>query len=449
VAKKLNKFLEALIPLLNQKTLAEREFFYKTVLDNKWIPKTHIPTPKQARFLFLRNLEAFYGGAAAGGKTDALLMAALQFVEVPYYRALLLRRSYSDLNLPKALMDRSIEWLYETDALWNGKDYAWTFPRGAELSFGYLKNENDKYRYGSSEYHFIGFDELTEFTETQYAFLFSRLRKTVDDPIPIRMRSASNPVGPGFPWVKQRFIIEGKEKNRVFIPARLEDNPHVDLASYEDSLSRLDPITRARLRSGDWNLADVGKTFQQEWFDPLIKVAPSDARRVRYWDMASTQPKPGTDPDYTVGVLMSRKDGVYYVEHIVRFRGPPAKNEATIKQTAALDGKNTTVVMEQEPGSSGVTVIDHYRRHVLDGYAFYGNKTTGSKELRAAPFSSACEARNVHLVEGMWIRDYLDELAVFPSGTHDDQVDAASGAYEWLSRRGGELQVEVGKVHYR
>src|SRR5690242_15967361 len=80
-----------------------------TVLTNRWIP--HQPTPTQAAFLSLPSREAMFGGAAGGGKSDALLMAALQYVDMPDYSALLLRRSYSDLALPEGIMSRAHEWL--------------------------------------------------------------------------------------------------------------------------------------------------------------------------------------------------------------------------------------------------------------------------------------------------------------------------------------------------
>jgi len=82
-----------------------------------------------------------------------------------------------------------------------------------------------------------------------------------------------------------------------------------------------------------------------------------------------------------------------------------------------------------------VNTIDHYRRNVLVGLAFQANRTTGSKEIRANPLSAAAEAGNVKLVRGPWIREFLDELEAFPGEAHDDQVDAASGAYEKLALR--------------
>lgn len=375
--------------------------------------------------------EAFYGGAAGGGKSDALLMAALQYVEVPNYAAILFRRTFADLALPGALMDRSQEWLSGTEARWNERDKTWTFPSGATLSFGYLEHENHKYRYQSAEFQFIGFDELTQFTETQYRYLFSRLRRLEGSKVPLRMRAASNPGGVGHEWVKQRFIIE---KNHLFVPAKLEDNPHLDREEYVHSLMELDPVTRQQLLEGDWSARQAGDKFRREWFE-IVDEAPADARRVRYWDLAATEPKPGKDPDWTVGAKMSEKDGIFYVEDIKRIRQTPRHVEALIRQTAEIDGRAVEIYMEQEPGSSGVNTIDHYRRRILLGFTFRGNKTTGSKEIRANPVSAAAEAGNIKLVRGPWINDFLDEAEAFPGGSHDDQVDAVSGAFEMLAKR--------------
>lgn len=412
-----------------------------TILENPWIP--HDPTPKQAEFLLLPHREAFYGGAAGGGKSDALLMAALQYVDVPGYAAILFRRTYADLSLPGALMSRSHEWLDGTAARWRDSMKTWIFPSGATLSFGYLETENDKYRYQSAEFQFIGFDELTQFTETQYRYLFSRLRKLKGFDVPLRMRAASNPGGIGHEWVKQRFIIEGEKKGRPFIPARLDDNPYLDREEYIQSLNELDPVTRAQLLKGDWTARQAGNLFRREWFE-IVDDYPADARKVRYWDLASTEPtKPGQDPDWTVGALVAEKNGIFYIVDIKRTRTTPKGVEALIQQTAELDGRGVDIYMEQEPGSSGVNTIDHYRRQVLKGYSFRGHKTTGSKELRAHPVSSAAEAGNVKLVRGTWINDFLDEAEIFPNGTHDDQIDAVSGAFEMLTQGTNTNGVEL------
>jgi Terminase large subunit, T4likevirus-type, N-terminal len=142
---------------------------------NAFIP--HMPTPRQAAFLMLDCQEAFYGGAGGGGKSDALLMAALQYADVPGYNALIIRRNMPDLALPNALIDRAHSWLRgRQDACWNEQKKQWKFSSGATLTFGYLEGARDADRYASAEFHFIGVDELTQFAEKQYLDLFARAR---------------------------------------------------------------------------------------------------------------------------------------------------------------------------------------------------------------------------------------------------------------------------------
>lgn len=226
------------------------------------------PSVPQGLLLSLPHLEAFYGGAAGGGKTDLLLRAALQYADVPGYKALLLRRTYPELAQAGGLMDRSQAWLAGR-ARWNEQKHRWTFPSGAVLDFGYLHRSTDRYRYQGAEYDFIGFDELTHFDEADYRYLFSRLRRAADSKIPPRMRSGSNPGGRGHRWVKRRFIdkqpnpddpTDTPEKcaQRIFVPARLADNPGIDTEEYRRALDELDQETRQQLLDGDWNAREPG-----------------------------------------------------------------------------------------------------------------------------------------------------------------------------------------------
>ena len=404
----------------------------------------HAPTERQRAFLDCAALEAMYGGAAGGGKSDALLMGALEYVDRPQYAALLLRRSYSDLSLPGALMDRANDWLRGSGAHWNEQKKTWRFPGGATVTFGYLESETDKYRYQGSEFQFIGFDELTQFTESQYRYLLSRLRRPADSTTPLRLRSATNPGGVGHEWVKARFVDPG-DPGRPFIPAKLEDNPHLDQVEYERSLAELDIVTRQQLRHGDWDVLPEGRMFRRDWFE-IVDAAPAIGPTVRFWDMAATEEKPGTDPDWTAGVKMRRSpEGVFYVLDVRRLRGTPKTTEQAVKQTAEEDGRGVAVWMEEEGGSSGKTVTDHYTRRVLPGWNYRGIRSTGPKTERAGPLSSQAEAGNVKLVRGSWNTDFLDEISPFPSpGVHDDQVDAASGALSKLTRTGEKPQSKRG-----
>lgn len=213
----------------------------------------------------------------------SLLADALKYVHIPNYSALLLRRTFPELRQEGGLISVAHSWLSKTDAKWNEQDKTWTFPSGATLKFGYMDNENDKYRYQGGEYQYIGFDELTQFTQSQYLYLFSRLRKRGDIDAPLRIRGATNPGGIGGRWVFERFIPEdftpadarqmkvwkkpqSDGHEIAFVPSLLDDNPSLDREDYLQSLSQLDEITRQQYISGDWMIqirGDILYTYSE------------------------------------------------------------------------------------------------------------------------------------------------------------------------------------------
>lgn len=219
------------------------------------------------------------------------------------------------------------------------------------------------------------------------------------------------------------------DPTRAFVPARQLDNPFLDVAAYEQSLAQLDPVTRQRLREGDWDITEEGELFQRQWFC-IVEDWPRSAQLVRFWDFASTEEGPlSRDPDWTVGLLLAELQGQFWVVDVQRVRLTPKKVEDLVVQTAQLDGPRVAIWLEQEPGSSGKTVIEDYQRRVLRGWQVRPLRSTGSKVDRAKPVSSAAEAGNIALVAGRWNRDFLDEVALFPAGAHDDITDALSGAH--------------------
>ena len=172
-----------------------------------------------------------------------------------------------------------------------------------------------------------------------------------------------------------------------------------------------------------------GGMFKRDWIRYDVPMSGQRITRCRYWDKAAT----AGGGDWTVGALMSMQDGRYCIEDIVRLQGSPYDVQQTIRRTAERDGHGVRIRMEQEPGSSGVDVIDHYAREVLVGYDFRADKVTGDKALRAGTMAAAMECGNLWIARGAWNRELVDELLEFPLGSHDDQVDACSGAFRELA----------------
>ena len=407
------------------------------------------PTRKQRIFLSLdAYLEVFFGGAAGPGKTIALLMAALQYVDVPGYNAILIRDTYANLSKPDSLIPVSHEWLKPTDAYWKGTDRIWQFPSGATLSFGHLDDPTSHFDYQSAQFQFVGIDEMVAIREHQAMYMFSRLRKIKEKDCPIRFRGASNPptreqLARG-EWVKTRYVDdETREPGVIFLPAWMEDNPHLDIEEYDKSLDKLDTVTRKQLKEGDWNVKAKGKMFEREWFK-IIDVLPQDViSTIRYWDFAATAKTDDNNPAYAAGVKMAKtKEGIYVIEDVRRVQKEPGDIERLVKTTAAIDGIKTKIWIEQEPGSSGKMVIAYYVKS-LAGYTIHGDRVTGSKVDRAHPYSCQAEAGNVWVLKGSWNRDYFEELELFPDGLFKDQTDASSGAFNKLSFGTGRARASV------
>ncbi len=118
-------------------------------------------------------------------------MAALQYVDQPGYHALILRRTFAQLEKPGALIEMSREWLSPWEkrdgTRYNEAKHRWTFPSGATLTFGHMKDVGSRFDFLGANYHLVAYDELTQFEEVQYRYLFSRTRRRTASAIPIRI----------------------------------------------------------------------------------------------------------------------------------------------------------------------------------------------------------------------------------------------------------------------
>lgn len=404
--------------------------FAAYILSNPYI-KTE-PTVPQARFLADSSLESLYGGAAGGGKSEAMLIAALMYVEDPDYAALLLRKTYKDLALPGAIMDRAHSWLVNTNARWQEDEKTWNFPSGATLTFGYLESENDKYRYQGADFRFIGFDELTQFTESQYQYLFSRLRKSVDCAIPLRMRAASNPGGVGHGWVYQRYI-KTPDISTKFFPAMYTDNPFLDHTEYKKSLEKLDHITRAQLMDGNWDISPNNGLFKSEFFryfdfvDNIIHIQNGIVYNLHECVIFQTcdpavSTKSSAD-NFVLDTWAKTRDGKLFLldKLILKLEGPDQINlfvQQYVKWKPAFQAIESIGV--------GKTIYQMLQRENLPIRELKADK---DKWTRALPAAALLESGKIYFRRDLTnLYEFETELVSFPQGAHDDNVDSLSYA---------------------
>jgi hypothetical protein len=227
----------------------------------------------QSVFLASDAYEALYGGAAGGGKSDALLFGGLRQVDHPAYKALILRRTFPELT---ELMDRAHLVFSQIGGTWNEQKKRYTFPSGATVQFGYCESYKDVLQYQGQQFTYIGFDELGQVAEERvWTYLISRNRAAAPGLVK-QMRGSANPGGPGHAWIKRRFISQcpadgattsvtmrdGSTTTRAFVQAFLSDNPALmeHDPDYGSRLQNLPDLEYKWLALGDWD-AGAGMAF--------------------------------------------------------------------------------------------------------------------------------------------------------------------------------------------
>lgn len=345
----------------NIKKLKEeaKESRFKTTEDIESSRIIFKPTPKQAEFLAASEKVVFYGGAAGGGKSYALIIDAIRYAHRPAMRSLIIRRRNSELkeliSVSKQLYPKAFP-----GAKFNESKMIWTFPSGGTLEFGYMDKPDDKERYIGLPYSYIGWDEIQlQKSPEGFDFLFSRLR-TTDPEITCYVRCTGNPGGA--PWVKQRFIDpapyntpflrhqHGDEENGVtfrFIPATMFDNPYLaEDGEYEKILRQLPPKKVQQLLFGNWDVVEDG------FFHWDSEIHETDEMPPMHWPIISSMDYGWNDPASTLWAKVNPETGALHVYRELEMI------QATVQQWAEK-------MAELERGEQYVRVQDRIIDHTL------------------------------------------------------------------------------------
>lgn len=301
-----------------------------------------IPNSPQQRFLQCSVREVGFGGEAGGSKSFSLILDPVYQLAKKDYHALLLRRTYKQLTGDDGLVELSKKVYPAIGGHYVKSEYLWVFADyPGTIRFGHIEyDKNLEQDHEGHQYAYLGFDELQTFTERMYLYLFSRNRSSNPD-VRLFTRSTFMPGGIGHFWVKKRFIDTFKNGNgytkkpkffrrisgadtevdssdqyatgRLFIPARLEDNPYLyqdGRGEYEKGLHQLDTVDFARKR-GDWDIRRTGRVYHA--FSDK-NIGP-DSRNLDYSKVAGYYHSHDFGAVHHIWGLWAKIDSKYYLIH--------------------------------------------------------------------------------------------------------------------------------------
>ena len=431
----------------------------------------------QEKFLASSADIVVYGGAAGGGKTYSLLLECLRHADNPGFNAVVFRRQANQITNAGGLWDTAINIYSQLGATFKSSPSPQViFPSGARISFNHLQLDRDVYNWQGAQLCFCAFDELVHFTEKQFFYMLSRNRSTCG--VKPYIRATTNPDADSWVadflswWINQETGYPIPERSGVirylyrtdgeliwgdtvqelvdkyhadpalcksvtFIASSIYDNKILLEANpeYLANLNGLDIVEKERLLKGNWKIRpSAGLYFKRENIR-IVQTIPERLISVcRSWDLAATEiTTENKNPDRTAGVLMGRlKSGEFIVLDVIRRAANAADVRKLIMQTAKADRLEYglhTITLPQDPGQAGKDQAATYIK-ALAGYKVRTAPVTGSKIVRAVPFSSQWQGGNVLLLAGDWNKEYLQELEGFPDALHDDMVDASSDAFK-------------------
>lgn len=448
------------------------------------------PGPQAAYFASTADI-VIYGGGGGGGKSFAITVEPSRYFGVRDFTGVIFRRTKPQLTGGGSLWAETEAHYPHFGGRARASEMEWTFPSNATMRLDSMQHESSRFDHQGKPYTFIGFDEVTHFTESQFWYLLSRNRSLCG--VRPYMRATCNPVDAEDPvggWVRKlidwwidpvkgtpipersgvlRYFVRFDEqlawadtaaelrerfdpevcepKSFTFIAAKLDDNKILTDADpqYRANLMALPKIERERLLNGNWNIRpSAGLYFQRGWFRYADEAPKRLSRVVRGWDLAASKPTAeNPDPDWTRGVQwgVDLKGGLWVLD-MVSLRGSPGENRKLRRETAEADGHACSQCYWQDPGQAGKDQADNIRNELL-GFPVRFEVARQDKKVYWAPCSSAAEAGRVTIVRAQWNAPFFSELEAVPEAAHDDIADALSRGFREVDRAAVDLYTKA------
>ena len=428
-------------------------------------------------------------GTAGGGKTFALLLEPLHYINNSKFGAVIFRKNNNQIFAEGGLWDTACNiYPYCGGRAVKSPVSVWRFPSGMKVTFSHIELEKDVLKWQGSQIPLLLFDELTHFTKKQFFYMLSRNRSTCG--VKPYVRATCNPDSEswvaefiswwwdektGYPiaersgkirwfirrndtlyWADrkeelwEKFELKTQEekeepKSVTFIASTLQDNQILleKDPSYLANLKALALVERERLLYGNWKIKPAAGLYFPRNKVHLIEELPKDIKHwVRAWDFAATEDRKNTENGaaYTAGVLIGKSKNGYVVADVINRRMNAGEVRETVQNTAKIDKmkyKHVKIRLSQDPGQAGKDQAEQYIK-LLSGFSVTVVRESGSKETRAEPFSAqwiglqGAEKGNVFVLLADWTESYLSQLESFPEGKYKDMVDASSNGFAEL-----------------
>ncbi len=369
-----------------------------------WMPTVG---PQQQAFISLAD-EVFYGGSAGGGKTELIIGLSL----TEHQRSLVLRRTNKEAS---KIVERFIEIVGNRDG-WNGQQQVWHLPDGRVIDMGGVQHEDDKQKYKGTPHDFIGWDEISDFTESQFRFI-NTWNRSAEQHQRCRIICAGNPptrpeglwvVKYWGPWLDKTHpnpakpgelrwftTINGRDqevdgpgphsidgemiraKSRTFIPAKLADNPYLARTNYAATLAALPEAMRAAYKDGrfDVGLGDADwQVIPTQWIIEAQARWKPDGYKEFSMTSCGFDPAGGGKDAAELAMLY----GDWFAE-LVTVRGPETADGSAAAATIIKHRRDNCAVIVDVGGGYGGAVTMRLKDNSIPHIGYNGAAKTGQK----------------------------------------------------------------------